>query len=66
MKKTTQEYEVEESCATCAYGTVLQNTGVAVCGKKNEVVRAAGKCRKYEKDLLRLRPQLPRLPEDPD
>ena len=59
-----QNNDIEKNCATCVYGTPLQNTGAGVCGRDNEVVRLSGCCRHYEQDLLRLAPKLPRLPED--
>ena len=54
---------MEKTCASCAYAVALQNTGVGVCRKTNEVVRLTGKCGKYELDLLHLRPRLPLLPD---
>ena len=55
--------EVEKNCATCVYAVPLQSTGAGVCKKNNEIVLLSGCCRKYEQDLLKLKPRLPLLPD---
>lgn len=57
--------EIERICAYCEHATLLAGETACVCDKRG-VVRADGCCRRFRADLLKLRPHLPRLPEESD
>lgn len=63
--KAPKAEELERICAYCEHATLLSGADVCVC-KKNGVVRANGTCRRFRPDLLKFRPRLPLLPEEPD
>ena len=60
-----QHERLERICAYCEHATVLAGSDACVCDKRG-VVRANGYCRRFRPDLLKVRPHLPRLPEEPD
>lgn len=63
--KAPKTEDLERICAYCEYATLLSGADVCVC-KKSGAVRANGTCRRFRPDLLKVKPHLLLLPEEPD
>ncbi len=64
LKKTEleTEYEIEKICCNCEFATAMEDGNSCIC-KKNGVVRSGDTCKKFKFDLLKLKPDLPLLPD---